>query len=165
VGDELKDPSETKNEEKIMSNLLKDYPVVIEFPVAWGEMDAMNHVNNICYFRYFESARIAYFEKADLFNYMTETGIGPILASTSCKFRIPLSYPDTVLIGATAVSIEEDRFVMNYLVVSKKHQKVAAEGDGVIVALNYREGKKVTVPEVVKQKILDIQKSASGKED
>jgi acyl-CoA thioester hydrolase len=143
-----------------MSNLLSDYPVVIEFPVAWGEMDAMNHVNNTVYFRYFESARIAYFEKMDVIGYMTETGIGPILATTSCKFRIPLSYPDKVLIGAKVVSIEEDRFVMHHLVVSAKHQKVAAEGDGVIVTFNYREGKKVIVPEVVRQKILDIEKSA-----
>jgi acyl-CoA thioester hydrolase len=142
-----------------MSTLLKDYPVIVEFPVAWGEMDAMNHVNNIVYFRYFESARIAYFEKMDLIGYMTETGIGPILATTSCKFKIPLSYPDKVLIGAKVVSIEEDRFVMHYLVVSEKHQKVAAEGDGVIVTFNYREGKKVAVPEVVRQKIVDIEKS------
>jgi acyl-CoA thioester hydrolase len=148
-----------------MSKLLKDYPVVIEFPVAWGEMDAMSHVNNIVYFRYFESARIAYFEKADMFSYMTETGIGPILATISCKFKIPLSYPDHVLIGAKVVSIEEDRFVMNHVVVSKKHQKAAAEGDGVIVTFNYRQGKKVTVPEVVRQRILDIQKSTQGKED
>jgi len=127
-------------------------------------MDAMNHVNNIVYFRYFESARIAYFEKAGMFSYMTETGIGPILATISCKFEIPLSYPDKVLIGAKVGSIEDDRFVMNHLVVSEKHQKVAAEGDGVIVAFNYREGKKVTVPEVMKQKIIDIQKAAPGKE-
>jgi len=146
-------------EEVTMSDLLKDYPVVIEFPVAWGEMDAMNHVNNIVYFRYFESARIAYFEKMDLIGYMAETGIGPILATTSCKFRIPMSYPDQVLIGARVISIEADRFVMHYLVVSQKHQKSAAEGDGVIVTFNYREGKKVHVPEVVRQRILDIEKS------
>jgi len=148
-----------------MSDPLKNYPVIIEFPVAWGEMDAMQHVNNIVYFRYFESARIAYFEKAGMFSYMTETGIGPILATISCKFKIPLSYPDKVLIGAKVISIEDDRFVMNHLVVSEKHQKVAAEGDGVIVAFNYREGKKVSVPEVMKQRIIDIQKSAPGKED
>lgn len=145
-----------------MSASLKDYPVIVEFPVAWGEMDSMGHVNNIVYFRYFESARIAYFEKTNLIAYMTETGIGPILGEISCKFRIPLSYPDKVLIGAKVVGIEEDRFIMNHLVFSAKHQKVAAEGDGVIVAFNYREGRKVTVPEVVKRSILDIEKSASG---
>jgi acyl-CoA thioester hydrolase len=145
-----------------MSNLLKDYPVVIEFPVAWGEMDAMGHVNNIVYFRYFESARIAYFEKMDLISYMMETGVGPILGEISCKFKIPLSYPDKVHIGAKVVSIEEDRFIMNHLCISAKHQRVAAEGDGVIVAFNYREGKKVTVPDVVKQRIFEIEKSTSG---
>jgi acyl-CoA thioester hydrolase len=133
-----------------MSSLFEDYPVIIEFPVA---------VNNIVYFRYFESARIAYFEKMDLMGYMTETGIGPILATASCKFKIPLSYPDQVLIGTKVAGIEEDRFIMDYAVFSKKHQKVAAEGDGVIVTYNYREGKKVTVPEFVRKRILDIEKT------
>jgi acyl-CoA thioester hydrolase len=36
-----------------MTTILEDYPVIVEFPVAWGEMDAMGHVNNIVYFRYF----------------------------------------------------------------------------------------------------------------
>ncbi|HOI73361.1 MAG TPA: thioesterase family protein [Syntrophales bacterium] len=142
-----------------MADILKGYPVSLEVPVAWGEMDAMGHVNNIVYFRYFESARIAYFEKMGLIDFMKKTGIGPILATTSCRFRIPLTYPDSVLIGAKVVSVEEDRFVMNYIVVSKKHRKPAAEGEGVIVAFDYRGGKKVPVPEALKQKVLEIEKS------
>lgn len=43
-----------------MSRMIAQYPVVVEVPVAWGEMDAYGHVNNIVYFRYFETARIAY---------------------------------------------------------------------------------------------------------
>ncbi len=49
-----------------MLELLKAHPVVIETPVAWGEMDSLQHVNNIIYFRYFESARMAYFNRLDL---------------------------------------------------------------------------------------------------
>lgn len=37
------------------------FPVRVGIPVAWGEMDAFGHVNNVVYFRYFESARIAFF--------------------------------------------------------------------------------------------------------
>ena len=62
--------------------LLEGFPVIVEFPVAWGEMDALGHVNNIVYFRYFETARIAYFERVKLLELMEKTGIGPILAST-----------------------------------------------------------------------------------
>ncbi len=144
-----------------MDNLTDGYPVVIPIPVVWGEMDAFQHVNNVVYFRYFESARIAYFGKLDVMDLMNRTGIGPILASTSCRFRAPLTYPDTVLIGAKVTNIEQDRFMMNYLVVSTRLQKVAAEGDGLIVAFNYRENKKAIMPDELKQRILDLEKIIS----
>ena len=121
-----------------MNELLAHCPVVIEIPVAWGEMDSFQHVNNIVYLRYFESARIAYFERLKLMEFMNQTGIGPILASVQCKFKIPLNYPDTVSVGTRISKVEHDRFVMEYYVVSHKHQKVAAEGEGVIVSFNYR---------------------------
>ena len=95
-----------------MRELLETYPVVIETPVAWGEMDSLRHVNNTVYFRYFESARMAYFDRLGLWDYMDETGVGPILASTGCRFRVPLTYPDTVSIGARVAEVEGDRFVM-----------------------------------------------------
>ncbi|MFA6999978.1 MAG: thioesterase family protein [Candidatus Paceibacterota bacterium] len=144
-----------------MENLTESYPVVIEIPVVWGEMDAFQHVNNVVYFRYFESARIAYFGKLDVMDLMNRTGIGPILASTSCRFRTPLTYPDKILIGAKVTNIEQDRFMMNYLVVSTRLQKAAAEGDGLIVAFNYRENKKAIIPDELKQRILDLEKIIS----
>jgi acyl-CoA thioester hydrolase len=143
-----------------MKKLMDGYPVVIEVPVAWGEMDFFQHVNNIMYFRYFESARIAYFYKLDLIDMMTRTGIGPILASTSCRFKIPLTYPDKVHVGAKVISIEKDRFMMGYSVFSTIHQRVAAEGDGLIVTINYRDGKKLPVPKELKQRILDLEGTA-----
>jgi acyl-CoA thioester hydrolase len=143
----------------LMEVLLKECPVVIEFPVAWGEMDALRHVNNIVYFRYFESARIAYFEKLDIWNFMNSTGIGPILAHTNCRFKIPLSYPDTVSIGARVSKVEDDRFEMDYYVVSHKYKKIAAEGSGTIVSFDYKENKKVTLPIELKQRILKLEDS------
>ena len=134
-----------------MRELLKDYPVIIEVPVAWGEMDALQHVNNIVYFRYFESVRMAYFDRLDIWNYLKETGIGPILASTQCKFKIPLTYPDTVSVGARIDQIEDDRFRMEYSAISHNHRKLAAQGDGVIVSYDYRQMKKAPLPQRISQ--------------
>jgi acyl-CoA thioester hydrolase len=144
-----------------MKELFANCPVVIEIPVAWGEMDSFQHVNNIVYLRYFESARIAYFERLNLMEFMNETGIGPILASVQCKFKIPLTYPDTVSVGTRISKIEHDRFVMEYHVVSQKHKKIAAEGEGVVVSFNYRENKKTPLPEEVKQRIARLEASAT----
>lgn len=148
-----------------MDNLLKHCPVVIETPVAWGEMDAFRHLNNTAYFRYFESGRIAYFERLDLLEYMEATGVGPILASTTCRFRIPLTYPDKVSIGTRVSAIEDDRFTMEYYVVSHKHEKVAAEGSGLIVCFDYKQNKKTTVPAELKQRIETLEQSCLPAEE
>jgi acyl-CoA thioester hydrolase len=142
-----------------MNELLAHCPVVIEVPVAWGEMDSFRHVNNIVYLRYFESARIAYFERLKLMEFLNQTGIGPILASVQCKFKIPLTYPDTVSVGTRISKVEHDRFVMEYYVVSQQHQKIAAEGEGIVVSFNYRENKKAPLPEEVKQRIAALEAS------
>jgi len=142
-----------------MDHLLEHCPVVIETPVAWGQMDAFRHLNNTAYFRFFESGRIAYFERLNLLEYMEETGVGPILAATNCRFKIPLTYPDTVSIGTRVPEMEADRFTMEYYVVSHKHQKVAAEGTGLIVCFNYKENKKTAVPAELKRRIEALENS------
>ena len=144
-----------------MQELLKAYPVVIEIPVAWGEMDSLGHVNNIIYFRYFESARMAYFDKMGLWSYMEETGVGPILASTQCRFRLPLEYPDTVSVGARVSEVGADRFPMEYLIVSHRHARVAAEGVGMIVTYDYRGKKKAALPDEIRKRIEAVEGRAA----
>ena len=116
-------------------------------------MDAFQHVNNVAYFRYFESARIAYFTQLDLIAFMNQTGIGPILKSTQCDYKVPLTFPDTISVGACVPEISEDRFVMLYRVVSHRHQKIAAQGDGVLVTFDYKENHKVKMPLELQERI------------
>jgi acyl-CoA thioester hydrolase len=68
-----------------------------------------------------------------------------------------MTYPDKVFVGARTSEIKEDRFVMGYLVVSQRLQKVAAEGEGVLVSYNYRENKKASLPEKIKALIIEIE--------
>ena len=140
-----------------IARLLESFAVRVENTVAWGEMDAFQHVNNIVYFRYFENARIAYFRELRLMEMMTETGIGPILKSTDCNFKLRLTYPDTVTVGARTTDIGTDQFLMQYRVVSHRHGKVAAEGEGLLVTFDYREGHKAPVPDALRQKIRAIE--------
>ncbi len=144
-----------------MKKLISTYPVVIETPIAWGDMDAFQHVNNIVYFKHFESARIAYFEKIKFLEIMNKTGIGPILASTQCNYKIPLTYPDNVTVGAKVNAIEKDRFMMKYTVISHKFKKEAALGEGVLVTFDYQNNKKVFVPDEIRKRIIDLEKSIS----
>ncbi len=140
-----------------MKELLRSYPVTIEIPMAWGEMDAFQHLNNVVYFRYFESARIAYFEALGIMDVMATTGVGPILAETRCRYRIPLTFPDTMTVGARVSTLAPEGFLMQYAVASRHHGKIAAEGDGRIVTIDYAAGGKVPVPADVRERIRDLE--------
>ena len=59
--------------------------------MRWGEMDALGHMNNVSYFRYFEEVRIAWFESLDI-AYRAGSE-GPILGTITCKYIKPAVYP------------------------------------------------------------------------
>lgn len=141
--------------------LESEFPVIIEVPVAWGEMDSFGHVNNIVYFRYFESARIAYFDRIGFVEEIERSGVGPILASTHCNFRRPLTYPDRVRVGAKAVDIESDRFRMLYRIDSESLGRSAAEGEGLIVSYDYERLRRAALPEVIRERIVSLEQDLS----
>ena len=80
-------------------------------------------------------------------------GIGPILGSTSCRYRIPLTYPDTVFAGAKITELHEKRFTMEYLLVSEKHADPVAEGTGIVVCYNYQKNQTTQIPEIIHQAV------------
>lgn len=127
---------------------LEGFPVVVTCPVQWGEMDAYQHVNNVVYFRWFETGRAAYFDRAGLWTLgSAPNGVAPIFHSVSCRYRLPLTYPDDVDIGVRVKEVKEDRFVVEHAVFSRRHDRVAAEGEGVVVSFDYKKQAKAPLPE------------------
>ena len=68
----------------------------IEMPVRWGDLDALNHVNNTVYFRYMEEARVQFARACGIGVAGSRRNI--VLASVSCDFLRPILWPATVLI-------------------------------------------------------------------
>jgi len=143
-----------------MEDALGRYPVSIAIPVAWGEMDAMQHVNNVVYLRWFESARIAYFERAGLLSGLNEMTVGPILARSSVDYLLPVTYPDTVRVEISVTKMGRSSFEMSYRLRSEALQKVAARGDAVIVNYDYRAGKSVPLDEKTRAAIHALEAGA-----
>ena len=140
-----------------MLDLLKTYPVIVTQTLAWGEMDAFAHINNVVYFRYFENARLEYFRQLGWPCETIPTGVGPILGSTQARFRLPLTYPDTIAIGGRIVDIQADRVIMRHAIASEKLNKIATEGESVIVTYDYGRKEKAVVPAELLRKILELE--------
>ncbi len=119
------------------------FPIQVRIPVQWGEMDAFGHVNNTVYFKYFETARLAYFNAVGVMQDMQDNQLGPILAETNAKFKRALVFPDQVTVGANVTEKHEYGFLMQYGVFSKQQQTITTLGVGRIVMVDYKSGKKV----------------------
>ena len=142
-----------------MNKILKDFSFIIDLKVDWGDMDALQHVNNIEYFKYFQTARIAYFEKINSGNLFVESRISTILGSTQCKFIYPLFYPDSISVGVRVDSMADQYFTMKYEVVSHNHQRLVAIGDAKVVAFDYTNNTKTLIPDEVRNTIIGFEKT------
>lgn len=137
--------------------LLKEFAVIVAIPVQWGEQDSFQHVNNMVYFRWCETARVAYLERAGLRELMSDDRKGPILAAIHCDFRQPVTYPDTVLVGARVTRIGNASFQMEHRIVSTAMSIVVAESDSTIVYLDYNQHQPIPVPEWLRAAISGIE--------
>ena len=120
---------------------LEQCVVKIGIDVQWRDMDALGHVNNAEYIRWFESARIEALMRVRL----TENSgtlsnakrLGPILASISCNYYVPVVFPDRVEIGAYVTRIGTSSFNLAYVAVRQSDNLVVARGDSVVVQFDY----------------------------
>lgn len=128
-----------------MEQFIAQNSIITEIPVAWGEMDALNHVNNVVYFRYFETARIDFFNQINMMDYLEKTSIGPVLSETQAKYKRPVTFPDTLLVSVSVSDIQQDRFVMHYRIFSKAQQAITTIGSAKVVMFNFKTGQKATL--------------------
>src|SRR3569623_1335479 len=116
---------------------LDTHPMSLRVVVQWGDQDMFGHVNNTVYFRWMESARIEYFYRAALGEFMSNTGIGPILASIKSDYKRQVKFTDTLLVSCSDPAIGRTSIKMTHFIYSEAHQAVAAVGESTIVMFNY----------------------------
>lgn len=144
---------------------MDDYPVTVAFAVHWGDMDALGHVNNARYFTWFESARIALFERVGLSS-VGRPEVGPILAHTRCDFLAPVTYPAALVAGSRIERLGDTSFTMGYGVAhAASPGELVARGEGVVVLIDYTSGAKVRIPDDLRRRLAALDPSGSSHPD
>lgn len=152
--------SEQKHLEQVAQDLdlsqIQDYPLHFAQTVAWGDMDAFGHVNNVMYYRYFESARINYFEQFKLFAHDLIT----VIAKSDCRYLSPVFYPDQLIVATRVEQLGNTSMTMRYTLFSQSQNKVVADGEAVIVCLDAKTQVKKVIPDAFKQQVIAFEAQA-----
>ena len=122
-------------------------PIIsLEVRVHWGDMDAMQHVNNIIYLKWVESTRLLLFEQLMKGETAGVSEIGPILAWSDIKYIAPVVYPDTVKIDFDIIQIKEDRLECQAHLYSTAQNRLVGISKNTIKAYNIKLLKKAEIP-------------------
>lgn len=114
------------------------------FPVRWGELDVLGHVNNAQYLRYFEESRTAWCEAIG--RPLRNSGEGMILLKASVTYKKPVGYPANATVELRAGRIGNTSFdLLNTLTIDDESE-AAAIGEFVIVWFDYANGKPKAIP-------------------
>ena len=117
--------------------------------VRWGDMDALGHVNNAEYLRYFEQSRITWLEGHGYA--VAGVGTGPILAKVSVTYLKPVVYPTEIEIRLYAGHVGNSSFtLLSEIVNGRDASERFTEGEFVTVWVDYERAKSVPIPEKIR---------------
>ena len=117
----------------------------MQFPIRWGDMDALAHVNNTLYLRYFEESRVSWAENIGM--PLRSDGVGMILAKASVTFKKPVTYPANITVDLLAGNIGRSSFTLLNTLTVDGDAEPSATGECVTVWYDYVNLKSVTLPE------------------
>ncbi len=115
------------------------------FDIAWGDMDALGHVNNGRYFDYFQEARIEWLREINIT--LTEN-TGPVVIHVACTYLKPVIYPATITLRSSVHSLGNSSMIMDHDLY--QNEVLMAQGISKIVWVDYKQNKSIPIPEQVR---------------
>jgi acyl-CoA thioester hydrolase len=123
-------------------------PFVHTERVRFGDLDAMRHLNNVVFLRYFETARIAYIRHllpAHDPAHPESEKFGLIFAECHINYRSPVYFDEEVGVECSIGEVRRSAFQVMFTM--RVAERVAAEGYGWLVGFDYAAERSSPLPE------------------
>lgn len=127
-----------------------DFKLNLQLRIDWSEMDTYQHVNNVNFMKYMQSARVQFWEVTGLAKLHKETNKGPMLVSTKCDFKNPLFFPGNVIIKTRVEFIKNSSFGLHHLLYNDAGV-LCAEGHDVAVCFDFNTDKTFLITDSLRQ--------------
>lgn len=122
-----------------------------DFPIRWGDMDALGHVNNTVYFRYFEQTRLEWYERQSGALY---DGVGEsiLIVDNHAEYLKPVVYPAHITIRMGGHSPGRSSFISTYTLAVDN--VLYSRGSSKVVWIDVKAGKSIPMPESIREMLL-----------
>jgi acyl-CoA thioester hydrolase len=135
---------------------MNHFHVRLALRLDWSEMDMFGHINNVSYFKFIQASRVNYWETMGLTRLHSEMSIGPMLASTSCKFLKPLFYPGNIVVEAQVNFMKNTSFGIHHRILNAEGE-IYAEAEDVIVMFDFNKNEKRAIPGEIRNIVEELE--------
>jgi acyl-CoA thioester hydrolase len=120
--------------------------VLITAPISvrWGDMDALGHVNNSVFATYLEEARLRWF--AGIPGGWRDEHASPVLAAQTINFRMPIVWPEELVITLTLARVGNSSLAMDYVMTARDTPSRRYADGNVVMVWTGPDGRPVALP-------------------
>lgn len=109
-----------------------DFAFFATIQTRWSDNDMFGHVNNVEYYRFFELAVVEFLMGPCRMDLLQDRVV-PFAAESLCRFRRPLSWPQTVVAGLKVEHLGTSSVRYAIALFDESSDEAAAEGHWVHV--------------------------------
>jgi acyl-CoA thioester hydrolase len=122
--------------------------------VRFGDLDAMQHMNNVEFLRFFETARIEWIATvAPEHTPTSRSAFGFIFAECHIAYRAPAFYGDDLRTFIWPQELKRSSIRLGFEMRVEGDDRLVADGWGTLVGYDYEAGRAQPVPDELRERI------------
>ncbi|MEA2459157.1 MAG: acyl-CoA thioester hydrolase [Thermoleophilaceae bacterium] len=123
--------------------------------VRFGDLDAMQHMNNVEFLRFFETARIDYMLQLSPEHAPTERKrFGFIFAECHISYKAPAFFGDSIRTFVWPNELRRSSLRLAFEMRAEgDDDRLVAEGWGTLVGYDYEAGRPQPIPDVLRERV------------
>ena len=142
----------------MQNNKLSNFQHILEVPVRFMDMDALQHVNNARYLNFLEESRIAYSQELlDVFNSIQELNV--LVARVEIDFLRPVLFGEKLQVYTRISKLGTKSFTFESVVTTtnEKGEFPAAKALQTLVAFDPETHKTTVISPKLRARIIEIE--------
>jgi acyl-CoA thioester hydrolase len=124
--------------------MLEAFKLVTRFTIPFSDIDMLQHVNNVAYIRWCETARTEYFARVMHADITGNKGI--IQANINFTYERQLRFREAIAVGVRVSRVGTKSFDFSYEIWSETNAHRAAYGTTTVVAYDFPGQRSIEIP-------------------
>lgn len=122
--------------------------------IRFGDLDAMQHMNNVEFLRFFETARIDYIRTLLPGHRPTATQrFGFIFAECHIAYRSPAHFDEHLRTWIRPAEVKRSSCKLEFEMTTEEDGRLVAEGYGVLVGYDYENATSTPLPDAIRERL------------